>query len=703
MSEKSGDKHQSYLGAMGNLLKPLNIYSNNMPLEWKNWLTQLKIYLRANMLEDSKDNRKVAILLHHIGRDALNIFYSFGLDIDTVTFKDLIQHFEKHFLPQINVTIERHKLFNRRQGDDESIEQYITDLKNIASQCEFKNQDDILRDIFSWNLNAKNQFIKERILQEKPQTLDKAIEIAKHQEASREQAKMLESTPTATISEVSRRARTPQASRSRHTSNTRQTSQPRQDSQSRQPSWNRQPEHKRYGNNKETCSRCGQVHRYRCPANGVQCKICKKYNHFAVMCRSRRTVRAVTQENIKPECNEDLFFVGTLKCEEQDDKWMADIVINSKVISFMLDTGADTNIISLNTFTKLNLHTKDIKPSSHKLSTFSGHILPTVGQCTIKISYKNKNYLVNFHIVDLNCQNTLGRKTCKTLNLVKKVNTVSFSLTTQSNSQDIIEKNRDLFEGLGCIRDLEVNLTLKPDTTPSVDVCRRVPLQLQNPLKEELLSLEKSGVIKRVEEPTEWVSSIVLTTKKNKKLRLCIDPRKLNQAIMRPHYQFPSIDEIKSDLAGAKYFSTLDANKGFWMIKLSEHSSKLCTFITPYGRYRYTRLPFGINAAPEIFHREMVKRFGDLPGVKIMMDDFLVYGKDLSEHNERLQKVLQRAREINLRFNKEKSVICQTKVRYLGHVFSSKGVSVDDTKVEAICKMQRPQSVTELQRFLVKI
>ncbi|CAH2088683.1 unnamed protein product [Euphydryas editha] len=117
---------------------------------------------------------------------------------------------------------ERHKLFNRRQGDDESIEQYITDLKNIASQCEFKNQDDILRDIFSWNRNASNQFITERILQEKPQTLEKTIEIAKHQEASRKQAKMLESTPTATISEVSRRDRTQQSSRSRHKSKTRQ-------------------------------------------------------------------------------------------------------------------------------------------------------------------------------------------------------------------------------------------------------------------------------------------------------------------------------------------------------------------------------------------------------------------------------------------------------------------------------------------------
>lgn len=217
---------------------------------------------------------------------------------------------------------------------------------------------------------------------------------------------------------------------------------------------------------------------------------------------------------------------------------------------------------------------------------------------------------------------------------------------------------------------------------------------------QELEAMEKSGVIQRVEEPTEWVSALVLTSKKNGKLRLCIDPRKLNQSILRSHFQFPTLDEIKSSLAGAQYFTTLDANKGYWMLKLTEASSKLCTFITPFGRYRFTRLPFGINAAPEIFHREMVKRFGDIDGVKIMMDNFLIYGRTIEEHNERLLKVLQRARQINLRFDKEKSVFCQEQVKYLGHIFSKAGVQVDKSKVEAICNMQSPNNITELQRFL---
>ncbi|KAA5776933.1 RNA-directed DNA polymerase, partial [Pseudomonas aeruginosa] len=103
-------------------------------------------------------------------------------------------------------------------------------------------------------------------------------------------------------------------------------------------------------------------------------------------------------------------------------------------------------------------------------------------------------------------------------------------------------------------------------------------------MKKELDDLEKDGVICRVEEPTEWISSLVITTKKDGSLRLCIDPRKLNQAILRSDYQFPTIDEIKSDLTGAKYFSTLDANKGYWMMRLTETTSKLCTFITPFGR-----------------------------------------------------------------------------------------------------------------------
>lgn len=145
-----------------------------------------------------------------------------------------------------------------------------------------------------------------------------------------------------------------------------------------------------------------------------------------------------------------------------------------------------------------------------------------------------------------------------------------------------------------------------------MDPPRKIPFSLHKSLKSELERMIKLNVISKVETPTEWVSSIVLVSKPNGQIRLCLDPRNLNKAILRPHFPFPNIDDCKAKLSGSKFFSTLDANSRFWMIPLDKISSKLCTFNTPFGRYKFLRLPFGINAAPEIFHAEMVKLFGDI-------------------------------------------------------------------------------------------
>ncbi|CAF4891510.1 unnamed protein product [Pieris macdunnoughi] len=299
--------------------------------------------------------------------------------------------------------------------------------------------------------------------------------------------------------------------------------------------------------------------------------------------------------------------------------------------------------------------------------------------------------------MDIPCRNIIGRNSCENLKLVKRVHNVQFHESV--NVSQLVEY-KDLFSGIGCLKDYECHLSMKPDAVPSIDACRRIPFSLLEQLKEELAMLEKDQIITKVEEPTEWVSSIVIASKKNGKLRLCIDPRKLNKAIMHPHYQFPTIDEIKSSLSGTQYFTTLDANKGFYMLKLDEASSKLCTFITPQGRYRFLRLPFGINAAPELFHSIMTNRFSDISGVQIMMDDFLIYGQTKEEHDFRLKQVLDRARELGIKFNKEKSNIFKSEVKYLGHIFSKDGVKVDENKVKAICSMPPPTNVTELQRFL---
>ncbi|XP_047998126.1 uncharacterized protein K02A2.6-like [Leguminivora glycinivorella] len=208
------------------------------------------------------------------------------------------------------------------------------------------------------------------------------------------------------------------------------------------------------------------------------------------------------------------------------------------------------------------------------------------------------------------------------------------------------------------------------------------------------------GVIRRVTHPTQWVHPLVLVAKKNGGIRICLDPRELNVAVRRAHYQLPSLPELATRLRGATCFSVLDANSGFWVVQLDDESADLCTFATPFGRWQFLRLPFGINCASEVFHGKMRQLLEDLEGVDSFIDDIIVWGKTRREHDERLAALLNRAREINLKFNKQKCKIGVQSVTYLGHIFDANGMRPDDNKVRAIKEMPTPHDRKSLERFL---
>ena len=238
-----------------------------------------------------------------------------------------------------------------------------------------------------------------------------------------------------------------------------------------------------------------------------------------------------------------------------------------------------------------------------------------------------------------------------------------------------------------------------PTVKPVIDPARRVPVALRVKVKEELDRMQQIGVIEPVEQPTEWVSSMVTIVKPNK-LRICVDPRRLNEAVLREHYPLLTVEEVVSRIPGAKYFSTFDAASGFWQIPLDEASSRLTTFNTPFGRYKFNCLPFGISSAPEVFQRVMHQMFDSIEGCEIIMDDILVWGATEEEHDERVVRVLNRAREINLKLKKEKTKIKCTTVDYMGHKITSEGLKPDPEKVQAILQMPTSKDKKDLQRFL---
>ena len=212
--------------------------------------------------------------------------------------------------------------------------------------------------------------------------------------------------------------------------------------------------------------------------------------------------------------------------------------------------------------------------------------------------------------------------------------------------------------------------------------------------------MERNQIIEKVSKPTEWVNNVVLVEKKSGTIRVCLDPKDLNSAIRRQHYQLPTTEEIFARMSGAKYFSKLDASSGFWQIKVDEDSSKLLAFSTPFGRYKFLRLPFGIVSAPEIFHAAVAEIIEGLDGVANEIDDIIVWGPTLEIHNQRLHAVFERIRQSGLKLNKDKCVIGATELSYLGHVTSDEGIKPCPEKIQAILDMPLPQCKADLQRFL---
>ena len=213
--------------------------------------------------------------------------------------------------------------------------------------------------------------------------------------------------------------------------------------------------------------------------------------------------------------------------------------------------------------------------------------------------------------------------------------------------------------------------------------------------------MESLGVIKKVEEPTDWCAGMVVVPKENGKVRICVDLTKLNLSVKRELHPLPAVDQVLAQLAGAKVMSKLDANSGFWQIPLSPESAKLTTFITPYGRYCFHRLPFGISSAPEHFQRRMSDILTGLPGAVVcMMDDILIHGKTREEHDTHLRDVLNRLQDAGMTLNKEKCQFAQTSLKFLGHIIDSEGIRPDPNKVQAILDIQTPANVGDVRRYL---
>ncbi|BES98482.1 Hypothetical protein NTJ_11291 [Nesidiocoris tenuis] len=202
-----------------------------------------------------------------------------------------------------------------------------------------------------------------------------------------------------------------------------------------------------------------------------------------------------------------------------------------------------------------------------------------------------------------------------------------------------------------------------------------------------------------VDEPTEWVSNLVIAEIPNGSLRVCLDPKFLNEAIEGERTYIPTRDDIKTALQGKKIFTVMDMKDGFYHSELDEESSKLCTFSSPFGHYRFLSVPFGISSAPEVFQKCSTSAFDGIEGVVVYFDDVIVAAESEEKHDKLLKEVMEKAKQFGVKFNKSKMQFKQKSVKYVGLIFSSEGVSADPKTKSAVINMP-DQNVAEVQTIL---
>ncbi len=205
---------------------------------------------------------------------------------------------------------------------------------------------------------------------------------------------------------------------------------------------------------------------------------------------------------------------------------------------------------------------------------------------------------------------------------------------------------------MGKLKGEQIKLNIDASYPPKAQPQRRIPFHVGEKVKAELEQLENSDIIERVPEsqPTPWVSPVVVVPKKDGGVRLCVDMRQANSAINRVRHPIPTVDDIRLELNGAKWFSKLDLSQAYHQLELEENSRYITTFTTHEGLFRYKRLNYGTNAAAEIFQFTLQQQLRGLHGVRNIADDIIVYGKTREDHDANLEKCLQRLSDKGLRF-----------------------------------------------------
>ncbi|XP_055715454.1 uncharacterized protein K02A2.6-like [Phlebotomus papatasi] len=645
---------------------PIELSSNNKAA-WEAWENAFQWYSIAIELEKLAPKIQVAVFMSALGSAVKDIFDNFGLSDEEKSNLNLVrQKFREYFAPSENEVYESYKFYTITQDDGEGIEQYITRIKVQANKCTFPAtaKDRLIRDKLIHGL--KSSAIREELLRKSSLTLEQTIATCKSMEKAAEHAKSMDKNNPGCSKNTESEVYTV---RNGNASSSKKTAQ------------------------EVVCDKCNYKHGLRkCPASGQKCNKCGNKGHFASVCKNRKKKVKQLEKESESSSDEDsdteqfsLKVHSLSRGRGKEDCWESVMAVQKVKIRVKIDTGAQCNVITKTALQKLSDYYEIMPSRVKRLIAFNGGHVPVHGRVLLTCRIRKKMIPLWFQVVKGDRSCIIDGKSAVKAGLIARI--------------DHFEVKEDVFEGLGTVKNVVYNAELVDNPKFVIHPARNIPFADREETKKEVFKMVDDKVTVKENEATDAVSPMVVVRRRGK-IRICIDLTDVNKNIKRRHYPLTGIDQVAANVSKSRYFTILDCKKGFWQIRLSEKTSKLCTFATPWGRFRYLRMPFGLCSAPEVFQKVMIDLVGNIEGVEVSMDDILIHAPTLDKLKEITEKVIRILDSNGLKLNKEKCCFNQTSVKFLGHILSADGLSPDPEKLQAIDRLKAPTDKKSLQRFL---
>lgn len=667
-------------------------------MKWSRWVERLE---GAFLLFGIQDGAKRPMLLHYMGAETYDAISDKLAPVkpQTKTYQEIVELLEEHFNPEPLEILENFRFKSRKQCDEraeESVSDYLTALRKLAITCNFGNYlDTALRNQFVFGI--KDRGIQSRLLEVRGLTLARARDIAVSMEASAKGGQ-----------EIHARQSRPEMNLVEHP-----PTKPAKGKAYKKSAGKKSEE-------KKTCYRCGSAEHFanECKHAHTVCNFCKVKGHLQSVCqkksagqKGRRSDAHQVEESAGADrkCREKVLveeICGVSDAADFNnkvDKFWLELSVNSAKVKFEIDSGSPVTVMSVWDQEKY-FPTVELSSPDTGLVSYSGNAIELCGMCAVRVDYGGESHELLLYVAKNEKHPLLGRSWMKVL----KIDVVEFYNnvhTVVENSaaavQTLIERYGSVCEkSMGKIEGLTAKLQLKPDARPVYLRARPVPFSIKEAVEKEIKGLVESGVLVKVNH-SAWATPVVPVMKLNNRVRLCGNYKiTVNPNLVVDDHPLPTVEELFANVAGGDMFTKIDLSQAYLQLEVDPEDQEILTLSTHLGLFRPTRLMYGVSPAPAIWQRLMEEVLNGIPGVTVFLDDIRITGPNDRVHLERLEEVLKRLSQYNMRINLEKCQFFADRIEYCGYLIDRDGIHKVRKKIDAVQDMPVPENKDQVRSFV---